>query len=359
MTRQKSKSALIISLFILSASLFACSSKPKETIVAANNPDINYMGRIYWDENGYGNFNFPGTSALLRFKGTGIGMETSPGSGKFVVEIDDATPVTVNYTPTDSILILAENLPDTIHNVRVSYAIEGFEFNPAFRSFIINGELLPSDPLPELKIEFIGNSITCGYGIEVDDPKIGFTYDTENHTKSYAYKTARALNADFNVVARSGIGIYRNYGGPKEGENNTMPLEYDYTMLYNHDQKWDHSRFQPDIICINLGTNDTSENNYDISLYEQRYRDFLAHLREIHPNAKIVLLTGPMLSDSALSDVKETLDKLASEDSLTYRFDMSPHTGELGYGADYHPSSAQAERMSQELIPFLQSLIKN
>lgn len=354
------KSAIALALaFIASSMIMSCSNRNANStvVVPANDKNINYMGRIHWDENGNGAFSYPGTSAILRFNGTGLGMETSPGSGKFVVEIDDQEPKDVNFSSSDSILTIAENLKDTIHNVRITYAIEGFEFNPVFRAFHINGELLPPDAKPDLKIEFIGNSITCGYGIEVDDPKIGFTYDTENHTKSYAYKTARALDADFNVVARSGIGIYRNYGGPKEGEEHTMPLEYDYTLLYNHDIKWDHKQFEPDIICINLGTNDTSENNYDISLFESHYRDFLKHLRELHPQAKIVLLTGAMLQDQALVDVKTVLDKLASEDNQFYRFDMSQHTGELGYGADYHPSAKQAERMAEELTPYLRTLI--
>lgn len=349
------KGKAILTAVMTATILIGCRTE-KINRISADDPEINYMGRIYWNEDGEGEFTYPGTTAMLRFKGTGIGMEASPGSGKFMVEIDGKDPVAVNFTTADSLMTLAENLKDTVHDVRVTYAIEGYEIKPRFRGFLINGELLPAGPRPELKIEFIGNSITCGYGIEDDNPDHDFSYDTENHTMTYAYKAARALDADFNVVARSGIGIYRNYGGPREGEAQTMPLEYDYTMLYNHDHKWDHSKFDPDIICINLGTNDTSENNYDITLYEKHYRDFIAHLRELHPNAKIVLLTGAMLQEQALTDVKTVLDRLASEDSQVYRFDMSPQTGELGYGASWHPSARQAERMAEELIPFLKEM---
>lgn len=345
----------LVTVVMASAILFGCQTA-KENRISADNPGIRYMGRIHWNEDGEGEFTYPGTTAFLRFKGPGLGMETSPGSGKFMVEIDGETPFAVKFNPADSLMTLAENLRDTIHNVRITYAIEGYELKPRFRSFDINGKLLPAEEKPSLKIEFIGNSITCGYGIEDDNPENDFSYETENHTMTYAYKAARALDADFNVVARSGIGIYRNYGGPKEGDSQTLPSEYDYTMLYNHDHKWDHSAFHPDIICINLGTNDTSENNYDITLYEKRYRDFLAHLRELHPQAKIVLLTGAMLQEPALADVKTVLDRLASEDDNTYRFDMSPQTGELGYGASWHPSARQAERMADELIPFLRNL---
>ena len=341
---------------IMAASILIGCQTTKHNRISADNPDISYMGRIYWNEDGEGEFTYPGTTAMLRFKGTGIGMEVSPGSGKFMVEIDGKDPVAVNFTPSDSLLTLAENLKDTVHDVRVTYAIEGYELKPRFRGFMIDGKLLPYGPRPELKIEFIGNSITCGYGIEDNVPEHDFSYDTENHTMTYAYKTARDLNADFNVVARSGIGIYRNYGGSREGDTQTMPLEYDYTMLYNHDHQWDHSKFHPDIICINLGTNDTSLDNYDIDLYERHFRDFLAHLRELHPQAKIVLLTGAMLQDKALADVKTVLDRLADEDDMTYRFDMSPQTGELGFGASWHPSALQAEMMAEELIPFMRRL---
>lgn len=284
---------------LIAASLLLCSSfgtiTAKETIIPASDPQINYMGRIHWDEKGNGSFSYPGTSALFRFKGTNLKMGTSPGSGSFIVEIDDKTPMKVKFTPNDSILTLAENLKNAIHDVRITYAIEGYDHHPQFRAFHTDGKIEPNGKKPELKIEFIGNSITCGYGIEDTNPQCGFSYDTENHTLTYAHRTARALNADYNVVARSGIGIYRNYGSPRQGDIKTMPHEYDYTMLYNHDLKWDFSKFTPDIVCINLGTNDLSEGNYDMDLYEAHYRSFLRHLREVYPDTKIVLLTGSML----------------------------------------------------------------
>ncbi len=347
----------LLSAFAIAASQpFIASAK--EIKIPASDESIRYMGRILWDDSGCGSFTFPGTSALFNFNGTSLKMETSPRSGKFVIEIDNDIHRQVVFSATDSIMTLAENLPDTLHNVRITYAIEGYEKNPHFRSFIIDGEMASPTEKPDLKIEFIGNSITCGYGIEDNNPENHFSYDTENHTLSYAYRTARALNADFNIVARSGIGVYRNFGSPREGDIKTMPLEYDYTLLYNHDHKWNHSAFMPDIVCINLGTNDTSEGNYDISLYESHYRDFLSHLREKYPDAKFVLLTGSMMQGKELEDVKGVLDRLASECNSTYRFDMSPQTGELGYGADYHPSERQAEKMAEELTAYLSALIK-
>lgn len=84
---------------------------------------------------------------------------------------------------------------------------------------------------PNVGLNFIGNSITCGYGVESENPKDPFTYDTENHFYTYAARTARALKAQHLVVARSGIGIYRNYAGPRSGSKDCMPAMYEQVLL--------------------------------------------------------------------------------------------------------------------------------
>ncbi len=330
------------------------------SFIPANHPDILYMGRIHWGDSLSPEFTYPGTTAMLNFDSEALWMHAAPGSGQFMVEIDDITPFKINFTPGDSIIRLANALGKGPHTARITYAIEGYDHHPAFRGFsVLAGDsLLAAPQRPDLKIEFIGNSITCGYGTEATDPETHFSYETENHCLSYAHLTGRALNADVNVVSRSGIGMYRNYNGPREGSDDTLPDEYDRTMLYVPDHTWDFSRFQPDIVCINLGTNDTSVDNYDITLYESRYRTFLSHLRDVYPDAKIVLLTGSMMRGKPLDDVKGALDRIAADNENVYRFDMSPQTGELGYGADYHPSKLQSEKMARELTGFLKGLIQ-
>lgn len=323
-------------------------------------PDILYMGRILRSDSMPPTFCYPGTTAMLNFEGSSIAMAASPGSGYFMVELDSLPPFKINFTTSDSLIILADSLAAGPHSLRVTYAIEGYDKHPQFRGFHIGGadaQLLPAPERPELKIEFIGNSITCGYGTEAENGDIRFSYDNQNHTLSYAYLTARALDTDFNIVARSGIGMYRSYNGPREGTpDERMPGEYDRTIIYNPSHYWNHRSFNPDIICINLGTNDTSLGNYDIALFEEAYKKFLAHLRLLHPDAKIVLLTGPMLHGKALDDVRKTLDRLAEADQNFYRFDMSEQTGELGYGADHHPSRAQAAKNAGELTAYLRLL---
>ena len=70
------------------------------------------------------------------------------------------------------------------------------------------------------------------------------------------------------------------------------------------------------------------------------------------------MLTGCMLWGERLENVKKVLDEVVSKvnadgDNEVYRFDMSPQTGALGYGADYHPSRRQANKMAKELSAYL------
>lgn len=352
---------LLFSQILSGAALAACMlcscHREGNIAVSADNPDILYMGRIHFSDSLTADFNYPGVTAILDFNGSGIAMDAKPGSGYFMVEIDHNDAFKINFDDSTSRIVLADSLPLGQHRARIAYAIEGHEKRPSIHGFEIIGpdaKLLPAPERPELKIEFIGNSITCGYGTEADSGQVHFSYDNENHTLGYAYLTARALDADFNMVAKSGIGMYRSYGGPREGSpGNRMPDLYDQTFFYTADYDWDHSSFVPDIICINLGTNDTSMNDFEWPLLEAKYNEFLDHLRELHPAAKIVVLNGPMLNGELLVQMREALDRVAAGRENVYRFDFSPCTGELGYGADFHPSRAQAVKMAQELIPYL------
>ena len=348
----------------------------KGAFISPDNPRIRYMGRISFTNPKRPTWNYPGVQIITAFEGTSLRMMAKPKSGYFMAQIDEAEPFKVAFRgERDSVVTLATALPDTHHTVRLMYIIEGYEFFPEFWGFVLDeGRTLPDIPeVPTREIEFIGNSITCGYGNEGTDKFQGFEYETENHYYSYASITARNLEAQHWVVARSGIGAYRNYNGPKTGNpESNMLAQYEYTgYAWNPDlrrqptflnQKWDFNRYQPDLICINLGTNDLSTPNYDASLLKQNYQKLLKMVRQHNPKAKIVFLTGSMLYNEELKLQKQLLDEVAAEakkagDKEVYRFDMSPIAGDPWYGNDWHPNIPQDEKMADELTPFLRKLM--
>lgn len=349
----------LTALFLSAAMICPMAGRSQDNLVKATDPAISYMGRTYVTPDSTVRFNYPGVTAMLNFSGPSLRMLTNPGSGYWMVEVDSLPAFKYHIAPQDSVMIVADGLSKDPHSARITYCIEGFEFNPEIRGFLLadDGKLGNAPAKGNLKIEFIGNSITCGYGTEAQSEKERFSYDTENHTLGYAYLTARELGADFNMVCRSGIGIYRNFGGKAEGDSlGIMPLEYDNTMLYNHDVPWDFSRFSPDIVCVNLGTNDTYRSDYRLDLIENNFNELVTRIQSRHPDAKILLLTGSMMNGKPLEDIRSVLDNVAKSHKEVYRFDFTPQDGSLGYGADYHPSTAQARKMADELIPVIRNL---
>ena len=336
-------------------------------VINPTDKHIQYVGRICFDNPMRPRFTFPGVQINARFTGTSLKMMAKPKSGYFMAQIDEAEPFKVSFMgERDSVVTLATALPKGEHTVRLMYVIEGYELKPSFWGFILDkdGTMLDAPALPDRRIEFIGNSITCAYGNESTYEGDPFEYETENHYLGYAQQTTRALGAVAYVVARSGIGVYREYGGPKTGTpKNVMTTEYEYTNLYDRSEKWDFSRYQPQVVCINLGTNDLSTNNYDVKLFKQAWKKFLSQVRQHNPKAKIVLLCGSMLQGKELEIAKNTLNEVMEEakkdgDKEVYRFDFTPQNGSIHYGADWHPSYWQHQKMAGELTAFLRSLMQ-
>lgn len=331
--------------------------------VKADSKALAWVGRVDLKQ-GYADFTFPGVQMHTVFTGSSLQLLTKSNSGFFVVEIDNRPAFKIQSTAKDSLLTLAAGLGAGEHKATVTLASEGYEALPRIYGFYIDkNSIVKPAVLPERRIEFIGNSITCGYGNEALGKQCGFSYDTEDQWGTYGAITARRLNAQCFVVARSGIGIYRYFGGPREGTDYNMPNTYKYTQFGQKGELWDFSCYTPDVVCLNLGTNDTSLDNYDIKKIESGYNEFVKTLRSHYPNAKIVLLTGTMMSGKPLDDVKKALDKAQAEavrrgDNNVFRFDMTPLDPDGEFGADYHPSSASHISMADELTGFLKNLMK-
>ena len=334
-------------------------------IFKANDARIQYIGRVSVSPTGIARFNYPGVTIKARFQGTSLKMVCRPKTGFFMVSIDGAEAFKVSFdSERDSVVSLCTALPQGIHEVRAMYVIEGLDRKPEFHAFVLDKGCQLADPpaLSDRTIEFIGNSITCGFGTESIVASDPYEDNTENHWYTYARIVADSLQARYHCVARSGIGVYRNAGGPKEGSKDNMPWQYPYTLFNQHEEAWDFSKYQPKLVCVNLGTNDFSSNNYDTKLYEEAYRKFLGQLREYYPGAKIVMLTGSMMNGKENEEQKAILNKLMKEtrekgDKEIYRFDFTPQRGDLGFGAGWHPSKAQQEKMASELLPFLKGLM--
>ena len=218
------------------------------------------------------------------------------------------------------------------------------------------------------KIEFIGNSITAGMANDTKDIPCGTGkwYDQHNAYWSYAPRVARALNADFLLSAVSGIGIYRNWNSPTP----TMPQVYESAYLeIDSTQRWDFSRYTPDIVSIALGTNDFSDGDgktqrlpFDSATFIKTYVSFIGTIYKHYPNTQIALLTSPMLSDAnrdlhfaCLQSIKKKATVLFPDKQSIEVFQFQPMVPK---GCDYHPDLADHEILANEVRPFFERLLR-
>ena len=116
--------------------------------------------------------------------------------------------------------------------------------------------------------------------------------------------------------------------------------------------------FQPQLICINLGTNDFSTGGPDVDKFVTTYRQFATGLLKQYPKAKLVLLQGPMNNSAELRAALDRVEKPLSE-QFAGRVSLLVLTaqGEFGFGASWHPNRKQSQRNAAELIPHLRQLM--
>src|SRR5262249_46492585 len=128
---------------------------------------------------------------------------------------------------------------------------------------------------------------------------------TENHYQSYGAMAARAVGAELHTIAWSGRGMLCNYGDDAQSCSDPLPNIYDRTLPTQNGSRWDFTRYQPDAVVINLGTNDYSTNvDPSPADFTAAYRGFLQHLRDVYPDALILCTCGPMLYGTDLEQVR-------------------------------------------------------
>ncbi|WP_026527142.1 GDSL-type esterase/lipase family protein [Butyrivibrio sp. VCD2006] len=241
---------------------------------------------------------------------------------------------------------------------------------------------------PKLRIEFIGDSITSGeggMGPVTEQDWVSGIFDAVNN---YGYLTAEALGADYESFSQSGFGYMWNWYG---NQNDSLPKYYDQICGLLPKGKaadtgalepYNFSDFVPDFVVINLGTNDVgaySENGHesakamkfenkhvldengaipseDVEVLRKGAIDFITHIREKRPNAKILWVYGMLLQNSEVLDkqMPEILSGAvddyvkASGDENVWYFQL-PVTLEGEFGAKFHPGLPAHKKAAEAL----------
>src|SRR5205085_6434090 len=132
---------------------------------------------------------------------------------------------------------LAAGLPAGEHVVSLRKRTEAYVGEGQLLGFQLdpNAKALPVSEA-QRRIEFIGDSIVTGFGVDGADGSCLFSADTENYAHSYAALTASDLGAAQIAVASSGAGVYRNWGGSTV---NTIGDLYERALPTDANSRWD------------------------------------------------------------------------------------------------------------------------
>lgn len=219
------------------------------------------------------------------------------------------------------------------------------------------------------KIEFIGDSITCGAASDPSDIPCdkGEYFDHHNGYYAYGPVLSREIGVDYLMSSVSGIGMYRNWNDENK-EEGIMPDVYPnlYLTKDNSKPKYDFA-FQPDIISIALGTNDFSGGDgkkerlpFNPEKYVSNYINFIKMLYQHNPKAQIVITNSPMINGERAIVFEDCLNKVKNafaEDKIhkpILIFKFKPMTPK---GCSGHPDVADHKVLADEYAPFLKKLL--
>lgn len=277
------------------------SSAAEVNLIAGDNPDFQFTGRINYAMPGTPEMSWPGTMIRARFTGPSlaIDLEDQYGMNYFNVFIDEdwENPIIIEAKLGRKTYPIADSLTEGEHSFTLTKRTEGEQGVTKFHGVILaDGESLLKPPArPERRIEFYGDSITSGMGNEAPEDDPDDHLGQKNSFMTYAAMTARNLDAEFVSISQSGIGLMVGF------VSFTMQEYFDQlTGLGDNDSQWDFSQWIPDVVVINLFQNDSTliEQRLDpIPDDEQRiqvYLDFVKTIRSKYPDAYIVCTLGTM-----------------------------------------------------------------
>lgn len=280
---------------------------------------------------------------------------------------------------------------NTVKNVRLVREVQAMNGDPAclfvIHSVRFDGEILPVEE-KAVKIEFIGDSITSGegaVGAKEEEDWISMWFSA---TDNYTALTAKELKADYRVISQSGWGVLTSW------DNNpdyNIPEYYEkvcglLTGKRNEElgalKENDFEAWQPDIVVVNLGTNDNSAfyspewtdgaakrhhkqrmnsdgtfQAEDIEAFEEAVAGFLVKLRKYNKKAHILWAYG-MLGSSMLPAICRGVENYQrnSGDMKVSVFQL-PDTTDRTVGSRNHPGILSHEKAANELSVYLKSLL--
>ena len=197
-------------------------------------------------------------------------------------------------------------------------------------------------------IEFYGDSVLNGSNIY----KGGTSAATSDATLAYGYASARALNADCNIIGRGGMALHR-----KDSKTDGLLEVWELCGGVSSPkvQAYDFARV-PDCAVVQTGSNDYNASAYTEEFFASNIKEMIFNLRSVYGNdVKIVWIYGyNEICDMLWVDViKPTLDSLNANGTIYYcKIPYCALSKENG-GDGHHPDVNLSKQVTEAVTAFI------
>ncbi len=342
----------------------ASTAQAQNTVVdSVSTPSVNRLpvhvgGRVQAENHVY-KYQWPAVYFETRFKGPAVTLIFDDNANNFNVLIDDKPYMILTRPGQGSLTISAAGGMEATHRVRVEKRSETQYATGRFVGFIG----LPADPLPARprQIEFIGDSLTVGYGntSAFSQCTPDQVFDTTDSQQGFGPLTARHFDADYQINAFSGLGMVRNYDG-REHPKYHMPMLYD-RAIFDEPTTVQQPDWHPQIIVIAIGGNDFStpvrpdEPWHDLAGlradYVKTYTAFVKTVRARNPNAFIILATPPEREEGYTGGTDDVFAAIKAAGDMNIDRVTLPELDKIGCNG--HPSTRADARVADFYIKYL------
>ena len=198
------------------------------------------------------------------------------------------------YTVNGDTKIVLTDVPAGTHTVRLVKATGYLLACAEIRQIELCGSISATAD-KNLYIEFLGDSISCGWGV-IGDHDGG--YASQDGTLAYPYLVAEALGADYSILGLSGRGVI--YGSDYNFDKNYLNASpARSTAEYGFERK-------ADIVVINLGTNERG-NHADATEFEAGYVRLLENVFAKNGSDCIVYCLWGAMNDTYNTQIQNAI----------------------------------------------------
>lgn len=340
--------------------------------ISPDNKNLQYSGRIDFDDPKAPVLVYAATYVKMVFTGTSVAVELTNHHacrtnemGYFLdgkegrVQLCDGAK-RVSYP-------IADGLREERHEFMLFKRMDSCHTVTLYGFTVDDGaKLCVPARKPARRIEVFGDSVSCGEVSEAldyvgkEDPEHNGEYS--NSWYSYAWMTARKLNAELHDTSQGGIALLDKTGWFAAPDYKGMKSCFD-KIEYHPDlgvvKQWDFGRYIPHVVIVAIGQNDSHPVDYMAQDYEgtkavnwrMQYRDFIMRLLELYPKAQIILTTTILMHDA---NWDRAIDAVCGElsDARVHHFLYRRN----GSGTPGHIRIPEAEEMAEELAGYIETL---